>query len=310
MDKKVKVSVYCFAYNHEKYIRKTLEGFVNQKTDFKYEVIVHDDASTDNTAQIIKEFEEKYPDIIQGIYQQENQYSKKVSILRTFILPKLKGEYIAVCEGDDYWTDENKLQLQSDVLDNDQTCVMVSHNTRRITEDENFIDLMVQDKESGYCEPKEFINKNNKNPHLSSLMYRRILVDEIRPDFFKKTTGDNALRCWALTKGKIYYIDKVMSAYRVNTPGSWTQRVAQQPEKQRENSLKNIEFLNAYNEYTEYKFDEYVQKAVLFRQLTISAIDGDYKKAYDISKKLSLGFKIRFKYKIYSLFPFIRKIFK
>ena len=104
------VSVICLAYNHEKYIRKTLEGFVAQKTNFSVEYIVHDDASTDSTASIIQEFEEKYPDLIKPIYQKENQYSKGVAITRNLQM-QVQGKYIAFCEGDDYWIDEYKLLL-------------------------------------------------------------------------------------------------------------------------------------------------------------------------------------------------------
>ena len=106
------VSVICLAYNHEKYIRKTLEGFVKQKTNFSVEYIIHDDASTDSTASIVREFEEKYPDLIKPIYQKENQYSKGVPITRNLQM-QVQGKYIAFCEGDDYWIDEYKLQKAS-----------------------------------------------------------------------------------------------------------------------------------------------------------------------------------------------------
>ena len=89
------VSVYCLTYNHEKYIKDALEGFINQKTDFEYEVFVHDDASTDNTAKIIKEYAQKYPHIIKPILQKENQYSKGVKIFYQYIYPRISGKYIA-----------------------------------------------------------------------------------------------------------------------------------------------------------------------------------------------------------------------
>ena len=109
---KVMVSVICNTYNHEKYIKSALDGFVMQKTNFEYEVLIHDDASTDSTADIIREYEKKYPDIIKPIYQSENQYSKKVPISKTYQYSRAKGKYIAICEGDDYWTDPFKLQKQ------------------------------------------------------------------------------------------------------------------------------------------------------------------------------------------------------
>ncbi len=117
MNQDIIVSVNCLAYNHEPYIRDCLEGFIMQKTNFLFEVLVHDDASTDKTADIIREYETKYPDIIKPIYQTENQYSKGIGVVRTFQYPRAKGEYIAICEGDDYWTDPYKLQKQVDFLD-------------------------------------------------------------------------------------------------------------------------------------------------------------------------------------------------
>lgn len=126
MNDDIMVSIYCMAYNHEKYIRQTFEGFLKQNTDFKYEVIVHDDASTDKTAEIIREYEEKYPDIFKAIYQKENQYSKGIKVFDTFIAPVIKGRYVAVCEGDDFWTDAEKLKLQVEFWKNTMITLHVS----------------------------------------------------------------------------------------------------------------------------------------------------------------------------------------
>lgn len=115
MTKNILVSISCITYNHEPYIRECLDGFIMQKTDFAFEVLIHDDASTDKTADIIREYEAKFPNLIKPIYQTENQFSKKVgSINAKFNYPRAKGKYIALCEGDDYWTDPLKLQKQVD----------------------------------------------------------------------------------------------------------------------------------------------------------------------------------------------------
>ena len=104
------VSICNLVYNHEKWLRRCLDGFVMQKTSFKFEVLSHDDASTDSSATIIREYEERYPDIFCPIYQTENQYSKGQGIFIPILLPKARGKYIALCEGDDYWCDPLKLQ--------------------------------------------------------------------------------------------------------------------------------------------------------------------------------------------------------
>lgn len=112
------VSICCLSYNHGPYIANSLNGFMKQKTRFPFEVLIHDDASTDQTTDIIKKYERDYPDIVKPIYQSENQWSKgarAISVTHNF--PRAKGKYIAICEGDDYWTDPHKLQKQVDFLE-------------------------------------------------------------------------------------------------------------------------------------------------------------------------------------------------
>ena len=127
-DIKIMVSIRCLAYNHEPYIRQCLEGFVIQKTNFRYEAIVHDDASTDNTAKIIKEYAERYPEIIKPIFEKENLFSKNDRELQDKMLAACTGKYIAICEGDDYWTDPYKLQKQVNYLESHSDCVLVHTN--------------------------------------------------------------------------------------------------------------------------------------------------------------------------------------
>ena len=124
------VSIQCLVYNHEPYLRQCLDGFVMQKTNFPFEAIIHDDVSTDNSVAIIREYAEKYPDIIKPIYEKENQYSKHDGSLRKIILAAFSpySKYIAICEGDDYWTDPYKLQKQVDYLDNHPECGLVYTN--------------------------------------------------------------------------------------------------------------------------------------------------------------------------------------
>ena len=122
---KIRISVIMVTYNHEKYIIQAMEGVLMQKCDFKFEVLIHDDASTDNSSEIIREYELKYPDIIKPIYQKVNQYSQKKNIWGDFQFSRAKGEYIAICEGDDYWIDPMKLQKQIDFLENNKDYQMV-----------------------------------------------------------------------------------------------------------------------------------------------------------------------------------------
>ena len=132
MVKDVDISILCVTYNHENYIRKTLEGFLQQKGNFSYEIIVHDDASTDGTTDILKEYQKKYPDIIRLVLQTENQYSQKKKILFDFLFPEVRGKYIAICEGDDEWIYEGKLQRQFLRMEEYPEVSLCIHNALRI----------------------------------------------------------------------------------------------------------------------------------------------------------------------------------
>lgn len=112
------VSICCITYNHAQFIRKCLDGFLMQKTDFPIEILIHDDCSTDGTTEIIREYEAKYPDLIFPLYEEENQYQQgKAAEIDLYNYRRARGKYIAYCEGDDYWTDLLKLQKQVDFME-------------------------------------------------------------------------------------------------------------------------------------------------------------------------------------------------
>src|SRR5690606_8962533 len=121
------LSIVCLAYNHAGFIRDTLEGFLLQETDFPFEVIVHDDASTDDTAAIIRDYAARFPGVIRPVYQRENQYRLGVPF-STRLFASARGQYIAYCEGDDYWTDPRKLQIQVDFLEQHPDYVITYHD--------------------------------------------------------------------------------------------------------------------------------------------------------------------------------------
>ena len=131
----VLVSVCVLSYNHEKYLRQCLDGILMQETSFPFEVRVHDDASKDKSQNIIKEYQERHPSIIKPVLQSENQYSKGGGILNRFLIPLCEGKYIALCEGDDYWTDPLKLQKQVDFLENHEDYSMCFHKVEILSDE-------------------------------------------------------------------------------------------------------------------------------------------------------------------------------
>lgn len=276
--RKMKVSVYCLVYNHEKYLRSALEGFVNQKTTFDYEVFVHDDASTDRSAQIIREYAEKYPDLIKPIYQKENQYSRKVRIFSKFILPGVTGEYIAICEGDDYWTDETKLQRQVDFLDSHPDYSACVHNSLKLDMRTHKTTVMYSHDEDEDISFLDAAIGGGECFQTASLMYR-VCYAHNRPDFVKKARsfGDYQLAMYLTLSGKVRFINRVMSVYRAGTESSWTKAHVMDMKKIVNVCRENISLLTEVDEYTDYQYHEKLQEYIGYWDYQIHYNEEDYK---------------------------------
>lgn len=215
------VSIVCITYNHEPYIRQCLDGFLMQKTDFPFEVLIHDDASTDRTADIIREYEVKYPHIIKPIYQTENQFSKGVKIGLTYLYPNARGKYIAECEGDDYWTDPLKLQKQVDILEENPGYVICTHRYVEIFNgtDEKIYSICVD----GYLKEYDLgtlVSGQWYYQPLSMVFLRQALDLDLLARF--KSSVDVSLLYVLLKSGKGLYVNEVMGVYRRHAAGVWT----------------------------------------------------------------------------------------
>lgn len=274
------VSVLCTAYNHEEYIRSALEGFVNQKTDFGYEVLINDDASTDKTAEIIREYEEKYPDIIRPIYQQENQFSKGIGYLyENLFFPQARGKYLAFCEGDDYWTDDTKLQQQADFMEAHPDYSACVHNTLLHYCDGSLPDQPLippaQDRDLGF---EQLIHGPVASYHTSSLFARKDIITQ-RPDYYYVATSYGfADYAWCLLlgmEGKIHFIDKLMSVYRIcSNPASWSSGVGGQYGKLRKFILGKRELLKAFLPQAPEEYKALTEQVIREREFELMYIEG------------------------------------
>lgn len=267
------VSVLCVAYNQEKYIRQCLEGFVMQKTNFPFEVIVNDDASTDKTPEIIKEYADKYPNIIKPIYQNENQYSKGISVIMKCCYPKAKGKYLAWCEGDDFWTDENKLQLQYDVMEKNPACHLCIHKIQIINEngeklDETYPNFNLQEKIMDANDFFKIIFKKFQFQVSSYFVkrtdYKNYVLDfvKVRQIYHKFGGGSEAILLYFGQLNGIYYINKIMSNYRKFSIGSWNLK----NKKNYKVFFYLIEAMEEFDKYTLYKY----HKLCILRMLKFS----------------------------------------
>ncbi len=210
------VSIGCITYNHAPYIRQCLEGFLMQKTTFPFEIIINDDCSTDGTTEIVKEYADKYPDLIIPIFHEENQYQKGVrGIYAKFVYPKVRGKYIALCEGDDYWIDPLKLQKQVDFLEEHPECSMCFHRCRELVEDDIKIDIssVFQHLEERYYTGEEILRK--WTVPTASVVYRNcgIYMHPLLPGMI---WGDTFMFLQLANKGQLYCLYDIMSVYRRN----------------------------------------------------------------------------------------------
>lgn len=283
----IKVSIFCLAYNHEKYLKRCLDGFIMQKTTFPFEVLVHDDASTDGTAEIIKEYAEKYPEIIKPTFQTENQYSKGVKIIRAFLLEQARGEYFAWCEGDDFWTDSNKLQKQISFLDSNPEYSSCYHKVVC----NSLVDKAIREIPA-ISESRDFsvdeIIKKGAIFQLSSAVIRSKVYRELPDCFFAKGFGDVQLYIYSAMAGKCYVMSDPMSVYNHGVEGSYTMRNRQSSKEKRiKHEKEYMAMLQRVNEYYNYKYNDVFSYAIDRLQFNIYILSKNRIKAL---KKKYRGF--------------------
>ncbi len=270
----IKVSILTTAYNHAPYIAQALDSFLMQKTDFPFEIIVHDDASTDGTADIIRQYARKYPDQIRAIFQTENQYSKGVDVYQ-FMTPYIRGKYLAECEGDDYWCDENKLQKQADWLDeHPQYCACV-HNTKKI--DLKNKTERIWFPSNGDCDIpfEQILTGGSACFHSSSLMWRRSI--QIPKEFLEiRSFGDYVLAVCLAMQGKIRYFSKVMSVYRYFTPGSWSMRQSLSSEARVRRCQDNWKLMEIIDRLTDGRYAAITEEIIKKQKFCICEENGLY----------------------------------
>lgn len=253
-DNDIMVSICCLVYNHEPYLRQCFDGFIMQKTTFPIEILVHDDASTDHSADIIREYTAKYPDLFKPIYQTENQYSKGVSVSATYQIPRVKGKYIAFCEGDDYWTDPLKLQKQVDFLEGHEEYVLCAHNSITLEHDTGRMGCFNKWFENHVFTFEDVIKKDWFLP-TQSLLYRTEVLNRNKIDkrFYN---GDYFLQlCLTKDGGLIYYSNECMAVYRIGTGISRTVTG-------HENNLRLIELLEFMRASSSTEYDSAFEERV------------------------------------------------
>lgn len=266
------VSICTLTYNHGPYIAEAIDSFLMQETDFPFEVLISEDCSTDNTVSIIREYEKKYPTIVKPIYQQENQYSKQIKMNPTFNYPRAKGKYIALCEGDDYWTDPLKLQKQVDFLEEHDDYAISGHDAFII--DEN--GTHQKDSKLLDIEKKDFDGEDlilNKTWILTlSWLVRREAIKNIPPEYSMVLNGDKFQISLIGHFGKSkHHNDIKPAAYRMHSGGIWS--LLTQKEKRDSQINTNFWIYRYYNRIGEKKYANHYLS--LNHKLVISTMSND-----------------------------------
>lgn len=284
------VSVWCMTYNHEKTIAQAIEGIVSQKTDFPFELIIHDDASTDATPAIIKAYAERYPDMIRPILQTENRFHS-CNIAHTFLCPVTKGRYVAICEGDDYWTDPDKLQLQVTYMESDPNRSLCFHAVDQLNSDGTHM-VYRPLKKDGPVPAELVVKRGGLFCPSVSLLFRRDVMDTWPPFRLSADVYDYPAQVLAATMGEVCYIDKIMGVYRFAGENSWTaERVTVTDYDHTDNETN---WLESFNDYTDDTYKAAVNYHLVHMWFT------EYRKTIDPIAKArvkeylpELGFKDR-----------------
>jgi glycosyltransferase involved in cell wall biosynthesis len=269
------VSINCITYNHEEYIADAIESFLMQKTDFEFEILIHDDASTDRTPDIIRSFEKKYPGIINTIYQTENKYSQKIDVdeLNT---ERAKGKYIAICEGDDYWIDPFKLQKQVDYMETHPECSMCFHAAYAVNIKKKIQSPIRPDIRDRDFSVEEIIWGGGPFIATNSIIYPTVL-DKDKPFFYKNApTGDYPLVIYLALEGTAHYLDDFMSAYRRGVSGSWSVTEMDEIEKMENHYIEIEKMLEEVNRYTEYRYDSTIKDKIDRNLFNVMIVQGRF----------------------------------
>lgn len=302
------VSVICATYNHEQFLGEALDSFLAQNTTFPFEIVVHDDASADATADIAKAYAVKYPGIIKPILQEENQYSKGNFKPSLYAAKLSKGDYIAMCEGDDYWVDENKLQRQISSLEANPNVDFSFHaayiakaakNEREVSWDYGesctlYLDTLLNARVGSFAPT-------------SSYVFRRRLLDEL-PDWFyaEAPLGDFFIERYGALRGGAHYFCEPMSVYRDLTSGSWTRSIQENDKSYRhylDGMCKSLELMEEDFQPFSVEFRRFCARFYLkyaleelfrddnpgFRQLIVKSVD----QCSNVSRKQMLAYRMR-----------------
>ena len=263
MSTSIEVSIICLTYNHGELLCQSLNSMIGQKTDFDFEIIVHDDCSTDGTTDILREYAERYPQLIVPIYEEENQYYSGRRIVREIARDMVRGRYIAFCEGDDYWLDDHKLQKQYEAMEKHPQVDLCAG--RGIVVDAvtgNRIGMMRPKDHDCIIPVQDVIAGGGQYFASASLFLRRGILSDMPYEFEKVMELDYVWQIKGALRGGAYYLDREMVAYRSGVDGAWSTRMNKDENMRREHFRRMVYMLETLDEETDFQYHEVVTQRV------------------------------------------------
>ena len=313
------VSVSLVAYNASAYIKDAIEGCLMQQTSFPFEIIIHDDASQDQTPQIILDYASNFPDKIIPIIQTVNQFSQGHEINAKINIPKARGKYIAFLEADDYWIDPLKLEKQVDFMEKHPEVSMCFTATKHIeSSSSNIVAIKRYRDHDSVCSVEDVILKGGGLLDMGSAVVRRSIYENVPDWYHYSQIWDNSVPLLALTYGEIQYLNEITTVYRLNVPGSWTQKFARDYKKRKNTIREFLALLDGFNEATGYQYNKLIERKTRFISIGLLLLldprEEIFLKYYD---RLNLALKCEYKifnfigsYRLWDRYRKFMKIFR
>lgn len=319
-----KLTVCCLVYNHAPFIRQSMDGILMQKTDFPFDIVIHDDASTDGTEEILREYAAQHPDKITLLTETENQYSKGTRIVSGMLLPRVTGKYFCICEGDDYWSDPQKLQRQYDALEQNPACSVCVHRVQCVDEEGSPIDRVFPPVEvkAGVLTSEEYISYEVGQSKWMFQTTSFLMRSEFLPEYMSdvpgfmniyRKAGDFQRTLYYLAKGDVWFIDDYMSCYRVGVKGSVGEKLIIDKAYRIAQRKGYIATLESYNAYTCGRFEEYIRTYQLRAEFGYLMDEGNYEALRQEKFRQhyeNLGFMQKAKIALFRTLPFTEKLYE
>lgn len=283
------VSVLLMTYNKKKYIKEAIDSILSQKTDFKYELIIRDDASTDGTDLIIKEYQKKYPDIIKPIFIKKNEFNKNTRLIKE-MLAYSKGKYIAFMDGDDYWIDDNKLQKQVNYMEEHLDSVALCTNYKVYNDvTKRFKKKKIKEKDYSV---DEIISGDGGMFSSASIMARRSAIKPSGSFYYISPFEDYVSIINIALQGKVHLLKDYTSVYRINATGSWHDKTSKYDPIEFHKYMYDemSKLFIAFNKDTNNKYKQATDYVLLKREFMIYVLARDYKRIKE--KKFKTLYKI------------------